>query len=77
MSYSVMSELPLFTMNSRSRSGSTQPALVLQTMLHIDRGGDNETSRWWVGEALERGLQFDILEPFTATHPYGKTTSTI
>ena len=33
----------------------------IQTMLHIDRGGDNETSRWWLGEALERGVQFDIL----------------
>lgn len=33
----------------------------IQTMLHIDRGGDNETSRWWVDEALERGVEFDIL----------------
>ncbi len=33
----------------------------IQTMLHLDRGGDNETSRWWLGEALDRGVQFDIL----------------
>jgi arabinogalactan endo-1,4-beta-galactosidase len=33
----------------------------IQTMLHIDRGGDNSTSRWWVDEALNRGVEFDIL----------------
>lgn len=33
----------------------------IQTMLHIDRGGDNDTTVWWVGEAMNRGVQFDIL----------------
>jgi arabinogalactan endo-1,4-beta-galactosidase len=33
----------------------------IQTMLHIDRGGDNSTSVWWVDEALSRGVQFDVL----------------
>ncbi|HEX9620361.1 MAG TPA: glycosyl hydrolase 53 family protein [Polyangiaceae bacterium] len=31
------------------------------TMLHIDRGGDNETSVWWVDQALARGVSFDVL----------------
>ncbi len=34
---------------------------AIQTVLHIDRGGDNETSRWWLGEVLERAVQFDVL----------------
>ncbi len=33
----------------------------IQTMLHIDRGGDNETTVWWVGEAVTRGVEFDVL----------------
>lgn len=42
----------------------------IQTILHLDRGGDNETTRWWVDEALERGVQFDILgeSAYTAFH---------
>jgi arabinogalactan endo-1,4-beta-galactosidase len=30
-------------------------------MLHIDRGGDNRTSRRWVDSALAEGVPFDIL----------------
>ncbi len=33
----------------------------IYTMLHIDRGGDNETTVWWVGEAMSRGVEFDVL----------------
>ncbi len=33
----------------------------IQTMLHIDRGGDLDTTTWWVGEAKARGVEFDIL----------------
>jgi arabinogalactan endo-1,4-beta-galactosidase len=31
------------------------------TMLHIDRGGDNAGTRRWVDNALQQGLQFDVL----------------
>jgi arabinogalactan endo-1,4-beta-galactosidase len=30
-------------------------------MLHIDKGGDNATTRKWVDAALSRGVQFDVL----------------
>ena len=30
-------------------------------VLHIDKGGDNATSRWWVDNALSHGVTFDIL----------------
>jgi arabinogalactan endo-1,4-beta-galactosidase len=30
-------------------------------MLHIDRGGDNRTTRYWVDSAIDHGVQFDVL----------------
>ncbi len=30
-------------------------------VLHIDKGGDNAASRWWVDAALAHGVSFDIL----------------
>jgi arabinogalactan endo-1,4-beta-galactosidase len=40
------------------------------TMLHIDRGGDNDTTVWWVEQAVARGVQFDVLgqSAYTAYH---------
>ncbi len=31
------------------------------TMLHIDKGGDNEATRRWVDAALAQGIKFDLL----------------
>jgi len=33
----------------------------IQTMLHIDRGGDNAGTRRWVDEALRQGVAFNVL----------------
>jgi arabinogalactan endo-1,4-beta-galactosidase len=33
----------------------------IQTMLHIDRGGDNAGARRWVDSALAQGVAFDVL----------------
>jgi arabinogalactan endo-1,4-beta-galactosidase len=33
----------------------------LQTMLHIDRGGDNGGSQWFFDHVLEQGVQFDVI----------------
>ncbi len=33
----------------------------IQTMLHIDRGGDNAGARQWVDAALAQGVTFDVL----------------
>jgi arabinogalactan endo-1,4-beta-galactosidase len=30
-------------------------------MMHIDRGGDNATTTWWVNHAVAQGIAFDIL----------------
>lgn len=32
-----------------------------QTMVHIDRGGDNGGSRWFFDKVLEAGLDFDVI----------------
>jgi arabinogalactan endo-1,4-beta-galactosidase len=33
----------------------------LQTMLHIDRGGDNAGSQWFFDHVLEQGVRFDVI----------------
>jgi arabinogalactan endo-1,4-beta-galactosidase len=35
------------------------PRIII--MLHLDRGGDNKTTRRWVDNALAHGVQFDVL----------------
>ena len=34
---------------------------TIQIMLHIDRGGDNPTTTWWVNGVLSQGVRFDVL----------------
>ena len=31
------------------------------TMVHLDRGGSNKDSRWWLDNALKHGMQFDTI----------------
>ncbi len=33
----------------------------IRIVLHLDKGGDNEATVWWLEEALSRGIDFDIL----------------
>lgn len=33
----------------------------IKIMLHIDRGGDNATSKWWVNGVTGQGVAFDVL----------------
>ena len=33
----------------------------IRIMLHIEKGGDNATTRWWVDSALEQGVPFQVL----------------
>jgi arabinogalactan endo-1,4-beta-galactosidase len=33
----------------------------IKIMLHIDRGGDNATSKWWVNGVMGQGVNFDVL----------------
>jgi arabinogalactan endo-1,4-beta-galactosidase len=33
----------------------------IKIMMHIDRGGDNATTTWWVNHAVAQGIAFDIL----------------
>lgn len=33
----------------------------IRVMLHIEKGGDNATTRWWVDHALAEGVPFQIL----------------
>jgi arabinogalactan endo-1,4-beta-galactosidase len=34
---------------------------TIKIMMHIDRGGDNATSKWWVTNAMTQGVAFDVL----------------
>mgnify|MGYP001452716092 CR=1 FL=1 len=43
----------------------------IRTMLHLDRGADNATTTWWVDEALERGVSFDVLGESCYTSYHG------
>jgi arabinogalactan endo-1,4-beta-galactosidase len=45
------------------RAGLTAVKAVdpkIQTMLHIDKGGDNQASVWWLEKAFDQGLEFDL-----------------
>jgi arabinogalactan endo-1,4-beta-galactosidase len=33
----------------------------IQTMIHLDRGGDNKGATWWFDNAIKNGLQFDLI----------------
>lgn len=33
----------------------------IQTMIHLDRGGDNKAAVWWFDNALKGGLKFDTI----------------
>jgi arabinogalactan endo-1,4-beta-galactosidase len=33
----------------------------IQTMIHLDRGGDNKTAVWWFDHILAEGLKFDLI----------------
>ena len=44
-------------------------------MLHLDRGGDNKTTRWWVNTALAQNVQFDILGLSCYTRWHGPPSS--
>jgi arabinogalactan endo-1,4-beta-galactosidase len=33
----------------------------IKIMLHIDRGGDNATTKWWVNGVMSEGVTFDVL----------------
>jgi arabinogalactan endo-1,4-beta-galactosidase len=47
----------------------------IKTVLHLDKGGDNATTVWWVEEALARGVTFDILAQSTYTTWQGEPDS--
>jgi arabinogalactan endo-1,4-beta-galactosidase len=34
---------------------------TIKIMLHIDRGGDNPTTTWWVNGVMSQGVTFDVL----------------
>ncbi len=42
-------------------AGVTEVDPRIITMLHVDLGGNNAKTRWWVDSALSRGVQFDVL----------------
>jgi len=33
----------------------------IQTMIHLDRGGDNKAAVWWFDNAIKGGLKFDLI----------------
>lgn len=41
-------------------SPSSPPSRIL-TMLHIDRGGDNAASVWWLDHVVKEGVEFDCI----------------
>jgi arabinogalactan endo-1,4-beta-galactosidase len=45
----------------RGVQGSQAEGEKVQIILHIDRGGDNTTSRWFFDHILEHGVPFDII----------------
>jgi arabinogalactan endo-1,4-beta-galactosidase len=34
---------------------------AIKIMLHIDRGGNNQTSRWWFDGVIAQGVSFDVI----------------
>ena len=40
---------------------ATHPDEHIKIMIHIDRGGDNETSRWFFDNLLSKGVEFDVI----------------
>ena len=42
-------------------SAVTEVDPSIRVMLHIEKGGDNATTRWWVDHALAEGIPFQIL----------------
>jgi arabinogalactan endo-1,4-beta-galactosidase len=56
-------------------SGVTDIDPKILIMLHIDRGGDNRTSRQWVDNALAHGVRFDILGESCYTRWQGPAVS--
>ncbi len=52
-------------------SGAREVDPNILIVLHIDRGGDNATSRKWVDAALAQGIEFDILGQSCYTRWHG------
>ncbi|MBM3908388.1 MAG: glycosyl hydrolase 53 family protein [Gemmatimonadetes bacterium] len=42
----------------KAGAGSAPMPLI---MMHIDKGGDVSTTRWWFDNALARGVEFDVI----------------
>lgn len=53
-------------------AGAKEAAPDCRIVLHIDKGGDNEKTRWWVDNALRRGVQFDVLGESCYTRWHGQ-----
>ena len=47
----------------------------IRIVLHLDRAGDNETTVWWLEEALSRGVTFDVLAQSAYTLWQGEPAS--
>jgi arabinogalactan endo-1,4-beta-galactosidase len=47
----------------------------IKIMIHIDKGGNYQTTKWWLDNAIAQGLEFDILGQSCYTSVQGKPST--